>query len=96
MVKKELIIGILIGLSLAACAGATFPYKYYGVDLADSKLLGPTKPDDLEFEVCAVTATDKSPCTAMMTDVFLAMKQDYLDCKNQLSDAQHRLESLSP
>lgn len=90
-VRRALCAGILIGLLLAACAGATFPYKYYGVDLVDSALLGPTPKDDLKFEVCAVTATDKSPCTAMMTDVFLAMKQDYLDKANQLNDCQHKL-----
>jgi hypothetical protein len=91
MVKKEFIIGVLLGLSLAACAGAAFPYKYYGLDLVDKKLLGPTPTDDLDLSVCDAIASNRSPCIAVMGDAMMALKQDYLDTKNQLIDCQHQL-----
>lgn len=89
---KQFLAGMGLGLLLAACAGASFPYKYYGVDLSDSLLLGPTPSDDLSLlQSCMPTATDKSPCTGMLTDAFLAMKQDYIDTKNQLIACQQQL-----
>lgn len=91
MVKKQFAIGVLFGLSLAACAGATFPYHYYGIDLKDGKLLGPTADKDLDLSVCQATATDQSPCVGMMTDAFLQLKTDYIDTKNQLVACQQQL-----
>jgi hypothetical protein len=92
-VKKQFLLGILMGMGLMACTGATFPYKYYGVDLKDEKLLGPTPADDLSLLECLPTATDASPCTAMMTSVAMAMKQDYIQTKNDLIACQQALVS---
>lgn len=89
--KRQFAIGVLLGLSLAACAGATFPYKYYGIDLVGQKLHGPTVNDDLDLTVCDATSIDKSPCTAMMSDAFRALKQDYMDTQNALVACQHQL-----
>lgn len=91
MVNKQFAIGVLLGLSLAACAGATFPYKHYGIDLDAQALRGPTPSDDLSLSVCLATATDKSPCTAMMTEVFDEMELDYRDTKDKLITCQHQL-----
>lgn len=89
-IKRDILM-VLLGLCLAACAGATFPYKYYGIDVSDSVLHGPTAKDDVSFSECLPTATDQSPCTGMMSDIFLAMKQDYLDKSNQLIECQKQL-----
>lgn len=91
MLARSFGVGILFGLMLAACAGATFPYKYYGIDLEDSKLLGPKPSDDVELAVCKATAGNQAPCVAMMSDEFLSLKKDYMDAQNQLSACQHQL-----
>lgn len=92
MVTKQFAIGVLLGLSLAACAGATFPYKFYGVSLEQDKLLGPTPADDISLSLnCHWTNADASPCVAMLDGVFYAMKQDYLDTKNKLIACEHQL-----
>ncbi len=88
---RQFIIGMLFGLCLAACAGATFPYHEYGVDIPDSLLRGPTTQDDLSLTVCLPNATSQSPCVAMLTDVFEALKTDYIDTKDQLIACQHQL-----
>lgn len=87
----KFILGLLLGIFVAACAGATFPYHYYGLDLADQKLLGPTTADDLLLSVCLANSADASPCTAMMTADYLALKADYLNTKNDLNDCQQKL-----
>ena len=88
---KHFAAGIAMGLMLAACAGVSFPYHYYGLDLKDQKLLGPTIQDDVDLAVCDATSADQSPCTAMMTSDYMALKQDYLNTKNQLNDCQQNL-----
>ena len=42
--NKHFLAGMLMGLGLAACAGASFPYKYYGLDLKDKSSLVPLLP----------------------------------------------------
>lgn len=81
-------LGIGCGLILAACA-TSFPYKYYGVDLKDQKLLGPTPADDLPLTTCEQTSVDASPCTALITSSFLDLKKSYKDCQDALSACQH-------
>lgn len=93
LTNKRFAVGVLVGLCLAACAAATFPYKYYGLDVANSMLLGPTPADDLALSSCLPSAIDKSPCVGMFSDAFLKLKQDYLDTKNQLISCQHQLMS---
>lgn len=91
MVKRSFAIGVLSGLFLAACAGATFPYHYYGIDLKDGKLLGPKPADDLDLAVCNAIPSNASPCIAMLSDSFLSLKQDYMEIQNQLNACQHQL-----
>lgn len=92
--KKQFLAGIALGLGIAACAGASFPYKYYGLDLRDSKLLGAQASDDLDLVLtCAATATNASPCTAMLTDEALALKQEYITLNQQLVACQQQLST---
>jgi len=94
VLTKQFGIGLLLGLSLAACAGASFPYKYYGVDLAGGALRGPTVQDDLPLAAtCDATSANDSPCTAMLTADFLTLKQAYLDQEVQLNNCQQSLAS---
>lgn len=85
---KELTIGILLGFSMAACAGLSFPYKYYGLDVPGGSLRGPTPADDVSLSVCLATSSDAAPCTVMLSDQYLALKQDYLTTKQQLINCQ--------
>lgn len=92
VLTKQFAIGMLLGLCLMACAGASFPYKYYGLDLAGQALRGPTAGDDLPLAAtCDATASDASPCTAMLTADFLTLKQAYLDQQVQLNNCQQSL-----
>lgn len=90
--KRQFFLGLLLGFGLFACAGASFPYKYYGLDLAGGALRGPTAADDLSLEkTCDATTNDASPCTAMLTADFLTLKQAYIDQQNQLNNCQQAL-----
>lgn len=89
---KHFAAGIALGLLLAACAGAQFPYKYYGVNLNAETLQGPTPADDLGLvSTCAANSSDASPCTGMLTSQFLALKQDYINKANELETCQQQL-----
>lgn len=85
---KQFTIGVCLGLCLAACAGVSFPYHYYGLDIPGQSLRGPTPTDDVALSVCLATATDLSPCTVMLSDQYKALEQDYLTTKQQLIDCQ--------
>ena len=89
--SKNFVAGFCLGISLMACCGATFPYHYYGIDLKDQKLLGPTTQGDLPLTDCAASAANESPCIGMMSDAFLSLKQDYLNIQNELNNCQHQL-----
>jgi hypothetical protein len=94
--EKDFAYGIGVGfcLCIAGCAAVTFPYKYYGLSASDynGTLLGPTQSDDVNLQVCAPTSTNAAPCTVMLTDAYLQLKEDYLDKVNQLNDCQKQLK----
>ena len=81
VLNRQVIAGVVAGILISACAGVTFPYKYYTLSATyfDGSLLGPAPSDDLNLKICAPTATDKAPCTTMLTKDFLALKLDYLN-----------------
>lgn len=88
---KRLILGLFIVFLVVACAGLTFSYKYYGLQVAhydDGKLLGPKPTDDLAFAVCEPTAVNKAPCVVMLSNDFFNLKKDYLDAKQKLIDCE--------
>lgn len=89
MVIKRFIPSFLLGCLVTGCAGYTFAYHYYGLYVTTyqgGKLLGPTVADDLEFSKC-----QNNGCVAMLTPDFYALKQDHIDCENNLSDTQAKL-----
>lgn len=88
---KGLLIGIVLGFMVSACATAVFPYKYYPLNLAGGLLEGPTHADDLPLSECNATATDASPCTVVKAAAMLELKRDYIDTKNALIACQQQL-----
>jgi hypothetical protein len=93
MVKRFLgfICGVTFGILVTACATATFPYHYFGLDLKGEMLRGPTALDDLPLAECNATATDASPCTVVKAATMLELKRDYIDTKNALIVCQAQL-----
>lgn len=88
---KWYVTGMAVGVMLAACAGISFPYHYYGLSAAtyaNGKLVGPTPADDLDLMQCQPSTQNARPCLVMVSTDFLAMKQDYVDTKNQLIACQ--------
>lgn len=86
--------GFVLALTLVACAGISFPYKYYGLSAAsyeNGKLMGPMAAQDLDFASCQPTKETATPCICMFTKEFLPMKQDYLQTKNALITCQKRV-----
>jgi hypothetical protein len=59
-----------------------------GVSYKDGILQGPTPKDDIPFSRCEPTAADKHPCVIMFSKEFFALKQDYQDTQQKLSDCQ--------
>lgn len=89
MVKKAFALGILSGILLVGCAGMGI--KYYGmagVVYDHGMLLAPRASDDIPFSSCSPSASLRQPCIVMMSQDFFALKQDYLDTQQKLSDCQ--------
>jgi hypothetical protein len=77
---------MLVGVCLFGCAGAGFPYRYYGLDAQsyDGFLRGDKPDNDLKLDECAPTSADKAPCMVMKTDALLRLKQSYQDMELKL------------
>jgi hypothetical protein len=90
MVRSQFVLGFASCLLLMGCAGAGFPFKYYGLSAAsyEGKMLGPKPEDDLALTGCAPTAQDASPCVVLFTKEFLSIKREYLDMQNRLIECE--------
>lgn len=86
---KNLITGIVIGFLIVGCGGLAFSYHWYGLSIAsyDGKLLGVTIADDKDFKTC-----ENNNCVVMYSSDFFALKQDYMDTKQQLSECQRSIK----
>jgi hypothetical protein len=88
---KNLILGLIIGIIVTACAGLPkFNYKYYALDAADYKgtLVGAKPKDDLDFSECKPTEKDKQPCVVMKREVFFQLKGDHIQGMDELIQCQ--------
>lgn len=85
-VKRLLLLLVII---LPAC-GATFAYKFYGVDAVsyEGNLLGEKPEDDIPFARCKPDDVEKGKCVVMLKEEFFQMKADYLQTKQALIDCQ--------
>lgn len=88
---RQVLVGFVIGFLVVSCAGLSFGYKFYGLQVAhydDGTLLGPKAADNLPFTVCEPTAADKAPCIVMLSAEFNRLKADYMDTKQKLNECQ--------
>lgn len=87
MAIRAFLMGIVAGFFVMGCAGATFAWKYYGMQMAtyDGKLLGPTPADDKDISTC-----QGNNCVVMYSRDFYAVKQDWLQCHTDLDACQRR------
>lgn len=81
-------------LLLVGCAGASYPYKYYGLAAASfqGSLVGPEPKDDVDLKKCEPTSANARPCIVIFTDVFLRAKEDYLNQQNRIIDLERQLQ----
>lgn len=88
--NRSFILGVFVGFLLMGCAGATFAYNYYGLQAAsyDGKLLAINQANDMDLSTCAPTPTTTGQCVVMLGPDFYSLKQDYLDCQNNLIACQ--------
>lgn len=83
--------GFTLALLLVGCAG--FSYKYYGiqgVSYDQGTLLGPEQRDDIPFNRCMPSTSNRNPCVIMFAQDFFAFKQDYNDTKLRLQACEER------
>lgn len=87
---RNMLFGVIIGFLVMGCAALTFSYPYYGLQAAhyDGKLLAVDPKNDKDLSICAPDANVKGKCLVMLSADFFALKQDFLDTKQQLSDCQ--------
>ncbi len=87
---RNFLFGIAVGFLVLGCAGLSFSYAYYGLQAAsyDGKLLAVDPKNDKDLAVCAPDAHTKGKCIVMFGREFFALKSDFLDTKQKLSDCQ--------
>ena len=65
-------------IAMSSCASA-FPYKWYGIDVDNQKLLGSEPKNDLPLTVCRPDVPSRGECVVMFTDEFDRLASDYAD-----------------
>lgn len=76
MIKSFILTSVFL-LSIVACA--SFPYKWYVLDLENSKLRGPDETKDVDLNFCAVgmNGNDGYNCIVFKVEEFKAFRKDY-------------------
>lgn len=88
---KSFLLGAVSAFLITACAGLSFSYKFYGMQLAsyeNGKLLGPTAADDLPMTTCQPDASAVGKCVVLATSEFYRLKADFMMLEQQLQDCQ--------
>lgn len=87
---RKLIVPLGISLLLSGCAGAVFPYKYYGLNAENysGALYGPTVREDLNLMTCAPDDVSRGKCIVILKDEFYRLKNDFLTMRFQLKELQ--------
>ena len=93
--RWQIAYGVMIGLAVVACAGASFPFRHYGMDIPPEcfdhgKLLGAKPQDDLPFSTCEPDAQDRFKCAVFQAAEFQRLKKSYLDLQAKLAECQRR------
>lgn len=91
---KSFLCGFVFCLLIVGCAGATFPYKVWGLAAKDfsGTLLGPEPKDDLDLSLCKPVEGNATPCVIMFSDTYIRAKMDYIDTKNRIIELQRRCD----
>lgn len=74
--------------ALASCATPQFNYKWYGIDPAAGKILGPTPDKDLALSLCQGDEAQAGKCVIMFVDEFDRLRTDYIQMQVQLKECQ--------
>jgi hypothetical protein len=99
--NRDLAWGMMIGLFIAGCAGAT--YKTYNLEIPDGcykagHLLAHSPSDDLPLTVCqpdpepspgaSPVAVNKLKCRVLQETEFVRFEMDLSTCQTDLKDCQ--------
>ncbi len=97
--RWQIIYGAMIGIALIACAGATFPFKHYGMNVPQEcydqgTLLGPKPEQDLSLKVCQPDERDKFKCVHLLTAEYQKLKKSHLDLQAKLAQCQREKAAM--
>jgi hypothetical protein len=79
-------LGILLGISLMACAG--FKYRYYGIDPEAGLLLGSKPSEDRSLKECQGDSTQKGKCVVLFVAEFERLRADYINAQERLKKCE--------
>jgi len=85
MVKNLPPIALLV---ISSCATPEFNYRWYGIDPAEGKLLGPVESMDLPLTMCQGDEQQKGKCAVLFIDEFDRLRTDYIQMKVRLKDCE--------
>lgn len=85
---RSMILASAVILTFVACA--SFPYKWYVLDLENSKLRGPKEEDDVQLNFCAmgINGNDGYNCIVFKVEEFRAFRKDYDDKVERLKSCE--------
>ena len=91
----KIVFGFIVGATFACVADPVFPYAFYTLFSEDYKgaLLGPTPPQDLPLEQCRPTPANKAPCTVLLTETFVALRDNDLRYQSDLNYCKRDLKN---
>jgi len=72
--------------SVTACA--SFPHKWYVLDVKAQELMGPEEKDDLTLEFC--NSDDEYKCVVLEIEAFRALRKDYDDKVERLKACEQK------
>lgn len=82
-------ISVVFGLVfIAASCASAFPYKWYGLDPTQGKLLGKTEEEDLPLKVCNPDDIQKGKCVVIFVQEFDRLRSDYAEIKQRLVECE--------
>lgn len=99
---RRLIIGLLFGACLSACASAV-QYRYYGMSIPPESfdrgdLLGRQGSDgwpDMAFSICKPDQQVRGKCVVMQTAEFFSMKRELEQLRRDLDACQRGVNPSS-
>ena len=75
-------------LAVSSCAAPQFNYRWYGIDPAAGKLLGPVESMDLPLSTCQGDEQQKGKCAVLFIDEFDRLRNDLIQLKLRLDQCE--------